>query len=300
MIDWQGDSMVEIKEVHEDLLPAVKQFLTTRSEFRYRTDWNPVFTYDWKLQQHPYGYCLLDNGKIAGFVATIFAERVIKNEKAVVCNIGVWVVDKKCPRGSGRALLGPLFEMKDIAITTFAPNFRSKPAFEKLGFRPLDQTQLIIPVWAGLLPQIRNHNQPEITFDKEAIYNRLTETDRKIFDDHCNLACVHFLISDKTSDQYCYIIATTSARTKFKLFGIESLNLCYLSNADIFANNFHFFSRLLFKTGINLIRYDSRLISRRLSRFSLKVPRVRLFYSDKYGVNDIDNIYSELVTFDTY
>jgi len=78
--------------------------------------------------------------------------------------------------------------------------------------------------------------------------------------------------------------------------------LCYASDPIFFVENIHLICRHLWtKCGALALRYDSRLIPGRLSILERKLPTERLFFSSaNFEAVDVDDLYSELVTHNTY
>ena len=293
--------MLEIQEVTEDMVPLARKFLAGRPEFGYSDNWDPLFKYDWKLKQFPYGHVLVDNGNIRGFHGTIFSERTINGKNAIMCCLSTWVADINCPRGSGRSLQAPLHEMKEVTLMAHTPNIRSTPACLKLGFDLLEQEQIAVPVLSHyFIGRFNRKHNLYITFDKEEIGNHLQANEGEILADHKNLECLHFLIEDRNTGHYCYGIATQSIIRKKYLPPLKSFNLCYLSDAELFADNINSISEQIHALRYDLIRYDSRLIRRRISLIEYRFPRIRVFKSNTFQNWELDNLYSELVTWNRY
>ncbi len=293
--------MFEVKEVTEELVPEARRFLTRRPEFRPSENWDPLFIYDWKLKEFPYGYALFDDGNMVGFVGTIFSERMMNGKKGMMCCLSAWVVDSCCERGSGRSMLNSLLKMDNVTFVGVILNHRSIPALQKLDFQILEREQIVVPVVLHWFKNLFGKQKDIfITLNKEVIGSRVHEKEKKILEDHKNLECLHFLIEDKQSGRYCYGIGTTSVIQKKFLPRMKCLNLCYLSDADFFTQRFNRVSQYFHSSQYDLIRYDSRLISQKLSQIEYKIPKVRLFKSTQFERWEVDNLYTELVTWNRY
>ena len=299
-----------IKEVNEEMIPRAKQFLSTAKAFSHITDWNPVFEYRWKLKQFPYGYIMLENDTIVGFLGTIFSERTLGGQKAVHCNLSAWIVDEDyrlglgpAGKGVGRHLIDPVLNMKHVLITNLTPSSRSKVSCERLGFETLDEKQVVIPIiatrFAGVPGQRRGLH---FSSSEEAISPYLSGTEQQIFADHRGLPCKHFLVRGETPGEYCYFIGTTSVIGRIvPRRNWLNLHLCYVSDVEFFVKHFTFICQQLWTLRhVALLRYDSRLISRRLSIFAFNIPALRMIRATVSGFRELDNIYSELVTHNKY
>jgi len=304
-----------IAKVTDEMVPQVREFLSTRKEFGFSRDWDGVFNYKWKHEDFPYGYAIVHGQNILGFVGTIFSERVIAGNKRVYCNLSSWVVDDghKGARSLAPALLAPALKTKDVLLTSFTANENAQRSYEKIGFKRIDHQQIALPtltaLFAGRMREARG-----VTFDPDEIERYLNEKDGKILRDHQNLACTHLLVRDKTTGRYCYVVGTTSPfrfRSLPRPFHIllkrflsrcNFFNVCYVSDVGFLMENIQVIKKHLWKNRHSLaLRYDSRLIPERLSVLQYKTQTERLcFSSTEFRVGDIDNLYSELVTNNTY
>jgi hypothetical protein len=295
-------SGVVIREVHEDLIAPTKEFLGRQEEFGQGQSWEGLFRYNWKKKEYPYGYAALDGERVVGFIGTIFSERVVQGKKVPYCNITTWAVDADYRAMLlGLRLLEPIFKRKDVLITSLTPSDSSRDISEKMGFKLLEEEQVSVPILPRLWPMPGQQEDRRISFDREEIGKQLEGEDRTIFEDHRELDCVHFLIKERDKGLYCYGIGTTSVLRRLRFLGAKWLNLCYLSNAEVFERNLPNLRNSLLKRGrFLLLRYDSRLIPERLSRIEFRDKRARQFKSKEFSSCKVDNLYSELVTFNKY
>ena len=292
---------MEIREVHEDLIGAVKGFLANREGFRDSNDWEGLFSYPWKLEGYPYGYAILDEGKIVAFIGTIFSERLIEGKTRICCNMTTWFVEEEYrPRMLARLILNPIFKMNDLLITALTPSDLSRGILERLGFKFLDQEQIAIPIAPGILSLVSNLKKPLVIFNGNGIEQHLDQENRKIFKDHTMLACKHFLIKENDTGEYCYGIATTTPLSKFRLLKGQWLSLCYLSDPIVFVRNFRFLKRDLWARRFFLLRYDKRLLPGNLSKIFMRRKKARQYKWKEAIPPRVDNLYSELVTFNKY
>jgi acetoacetyl-CoA synthetase len=299
-----------ISEVHEELVPKVHAFLCQAEEFGQTTHWEPLFNYSWKTDGFPFGYAIVDGEDIRGFLGTVFAKRTIQGESILSCNMTTWLVSEKyrvglgkAGKGLGRRLVEPLLARKNAIVTNFTPNLPSAKSCESMGFRRLDSEQIVVPLIPGFKgwPRFTSSEELSISFSGPEISSRLTERELKIYQDHRDLPCKHFLISSPKNGDYCYGIATISSFQKLASIGGNSFNLCYLSDSEFFARHFRSFAGLLWKENrIAVLRYDKRLINQPISKLARKVPVTRLFHSASPDLLEMDLLYSELVLYNKY
>jgi acetoacetyl-CoA synthetase len=292
---------MEIREVHEDMIGAVKEFLADREGFRDLNGWQGLFNYPWKLTAYPYGYAITEGQEILAFVGTIFSERLIDGKDRVCCNMNTWyVLEEHRPRMLALRILKPIISMNDVLITALSPGDLTVTVLERLGFKLLDEEQIAVPVTPSIFSLFPKTKRPLVLFDDPAIEAYLGQEDRKIFKDHATLSCKHFLIREEETGQYCYGIATTALLRKLSFLHGKWLNLCYLSNPEVFVRNFRFLKRHLWSRRFLALCYDARLLPGNISKVSVRKKKMRQYRWNDGQLGRVDNLYSELVTFNKY
>ncbi len=289
---------MEIREVHSEMMPAVKAFLANRDEMRDANNWDGLFNYPWKPGGFPYGYAIFNQEKMVGFLGTIFSERVIEGKTRICCNMTSWFVEPEFRKATLR-LCAPILRMKGLLITNMSPSDLAIEVCKTLGYEFLDREQVAVPV----LPfsSFGTRKRLLISFDPREIKGHLSAEEVRIFQDHSSLACKHFLIKERQSGRYCYGIATVSPIRRLRLLKGQWLNLCYLSDARVFARNYRHVRMELWRQGrFFLLRYDARLLPVQLSRIAIRDKKARQYKSSEPISCTIDNLYSELVTFNKY
>ena len=292
---------MEIREVHDELIEPVRKFLASREGFR--GNWDGLFNYSWKMAGYPYGYAILDQDKVAAFVGTIFSERISDGERSVVCNLTTWYVeDAYRHQRLGLLVLKPILARENLFITSLTPGEATRRILEQLGFQLLEGEQIVVPILPEMTSFLRKRRTGvSISFDKAQIREHLNPPERRILEDHSNLACRQFLINEESTGRHCYGVATTTPLGRFQFLNAQWLNLCYLSDPPLFARNFRFIARDLWLEGrFVLLRYDARLLPSRVSRMESRKPKTRQFKSARSSSPTLDNLYSELVTFNKY
>jgi hypothetical protein len=197
-------------------------------------------------------------------------------------------------------VLGPVLKMKDVLITALTPSDVSYAILEKIGFKSLDSEQIAIPILplSGVLGT--GGKKADVIFDKHKIESYLNGEDRTIFADHSSLDCQHFLIQEAQTDRYCYGIATTTPMGKLQFLKGRWLNLCYVSHRGVLASNFSTFKKALWLRRFFWLRYDARLAPDDLAKKIVRKKKARQYKWSEAGAPQVDNLYSELVTFGKY
>jgi hypothetical protein len=239
---------------------------------------------------------------MVGFLGTIFSERLIAGTKRICCNTTSWFVeDKYRAQMLPLRLFAPILRMKDLLITNLSPTDRAGEICKGMGYKFLDQEQIVVPVIPGLASMLGiGRRNIVISFEQSEIQPHLNLEERQIFADHRNLPCRHFLIKERTGE-YCYGIATSNPMARFRHLQGNWLNLCYLSQSAVFARNFPLIKKALWAEGrFFVLRYDARFFSTKLSQIAVRRNKIRQYKSKEAVSAPIDNIYSELVTFNKY
>ncbi len=281
-------------------MDAVRAFLTNRDEIRDTNNWDGLFNYPWKPDGFPYGYAIFNQEKIVGFLGTIFSERLMHGKTWTCCNTTCWFVEPEF-RNQIQALrlFAPILKMKGLLITNMTPSEGAIRICEQFGYKSLDQEQVVIPVLP--LPSFRTGKPLLVSFDPNEIKGYLTAEEEKIFRDHECFECKHFLIKERNSGKHCYGIATALPMRRLEFLKGQWLNLCYLSNADVFARNYRHMRIKLWREGrYFVLRYDARLVPGQLSRLASRGEKIRQYKSSEPPPWMVDNLYSELVTFNKY
>ena len=116
-----------------------------------RTRWERLFINHWNLKDYYFGYVLVEDGEIFGFLGTIICERVVNNKLEKFSNLTTFVVDEKY-RKNGIALLYSLLRTKDYTITALTSSESTDKIYGIAGFKILEsRMKIIIPNQVNLL-----------------------------------------------------------------------------------------------------------------------------------------------------
>jgi acetoacetyl-CoA synthetase len=252
-----------------------------------KNDWKQLFINHWNVSEDYYGYILLMDGEVKGFLGTIFSTRVFNERIERFCNMTSWIVAEEC-RGKSLSLILEVLKLKDYTITNFTASEGVRVILQKLGFTPIEtQQQLLLPVPALSL----NKGAYFCEFDREAIGDKLDEIDFKIFEDHRAFNCRHILIS--SGRDYCYLIVKRIERRRLPFAKVH-----YLSNAPLFIKAV---DSLRVKICANL-KVAGLLVTERYLKghrfgYARNFPKeYGAFYkSTNIRPDEIDTLYSEMI-----
>jgi hypothetical protein len=282
--------MVTIKQIQSSLFSNLyESFLIDDDPLSGEQDWRRVFDYHWDTEEGHCGYALLEDGKVVGMLGMIFSERVINGSFHRFCNLHTWWV-REDRRGWSLALLRPLLKLKGYTITHFTPCDKIRAVTKRLGFKPLNsQLKILLPL--DLFPRRRKLEVPALTYDAQAIEERLTEYDKRLLLDHRSYDCGHLLVSD--GDEYCYLLYTFVERHRMPYCHIH-----YISNRHIFATKERAVrSSLLRRHRARFVAIDARLVQdvKFHCSFDFWAPAHALYKSEEVKPEQIDNLYSDVV-----
>ena len=281
--------MIRIEKVHcsdfEDVQDALINFWGKGSEAK----WRRIFDYQWKRDEDYCGLALKDDNQTVGFIGLIFSCRWINGRAEKFCNLTSWFVREE-HRARAVALLLPLVRMRDYTITDLTPSHTVYEIQRKLGFKDLDANgRILLPFGRG----ISGPKQLAVQMSHAAaeIRQKLSTEHLKIFDDHLDYQCAHFLLS--AGKRYCYVIYSKHQRKRLPFVYIH-----YISDPELFGQTYNKIrSAIMFHARVLFAVIDSRLVAglKLPVSFCLPYRTPRQYLSSNLKPAQIDNLYSELV-----
>jgi len=222
--------LVSVRKANEDDVHKVHVLLndlTTRE-----TPWSSLesrrrmFRPIWSGSEGYYGYILETGDEVVGFLGTLFTEREIHGKKRKFCEIHNWYVKDKYRNESMRLFL-PALSLRNAILLNYTPNKDVYKLCKKFGWEDLETKLLLfLPV-----PRIKSLGRNiEVETRKDEIIKHLDEANRQIYVDHENIECHHYLIREKNTDEYVYIIIKKLRLGRLRPFG----RIMYVSNKEMF------------------------------------------------------------------
>lgn len=267
---------------------AVAGFL--HSELNQRVPaaaWARAVNVPWAVDAPNHGFMLrTDTGEIVGAYLAFYSEREIEGRTEKFCNLGAWCVREE-HRFHSLRLLKALLAQEGHHFTDLSPSGNVVPINSRLKFEFLDTTTVLAPnlPWPG--PPFRVTGNPAV------LAHTLRGRDREIYDDHKNTAAAHHVLL-RDGDEHCHVIFRKDRRKGLPLFA----SVLHVSDKDVFRRAAHAFGRhLLLRHGIPATLMELRVTGHRpLLAKELSSPRRKMFRSDKLAHDQIDYLYSELVS----
>ncbi|MEA3468021.1 MAG: hypothetical protein U9R57_07345 [Thermodesulfobacteriota bacterium] len=254
-----------------------------------QNDWQRLLEKRWSNRFDHFGYVLLEEEQVVGFLGTFFYERKILGKTHDFCNLFCWIVPEE-HRKSSLFLLLAVLNIKDLTVTSLTASREASLILKQFKFKTLETDVKIFPVFLSLSP-----GRGTVLYSApETIRSRLNKQDLALYTDHNLASCEHLLAVNKDNEsQYCYLIYNTVRKKNLRFTQIY-----FISNSTIFKKAFspiqHFFlkhNRTLFTV------IDKRLTGSPSPgpgfNYTLRYPR--LYRSKDIQASQIDNLYTELV-----
>lgn len=267
---------------------AVAEFL--HSELNQRVPagaWARALNIPWNADPPNHGFMLrTDDGEVVGAYLAFYSDRTIDGRVERFCNLGAWCVREE-HRFHSLRLLKALLAQDGYHFTDLSPSGNVVPINSRLKFEFLDTTTALVPnlPWPGV--------PFRVTSSSSVIERTLRGRHREIYDDHRNTAAAkHVLL--RADGRYCYVVFRKDRRKGLPLFA----SVLYVSDPAVFRKAARAFTRhLLVRHGIPATLMELRVTGHRpWPARLLKSPRRKMFRSDKLAHDQIDYLYSELVS----
>ena len=278
--------MTTVEKITAESFEQVYPLFTSGSELQIsREDFKKLFVKRWGADEEYFGYVLVDEGKIVGFLGYLFSRREIAKKTYPFCNLTSWNVLPAFRKYSMQLIL-PILKDQNYVITTFTARESTHLVLNKLGFEVMEDHVRIIPFFPNVL---FGNGNCRIIYDLVEIESKLSGKDLKLFQDHKDLNCLHVVVT--LGDRYCYLIIKRAVRKKIP-FGF----IHYISNFRIFPDILlRINASICFKMGVvGLMIYEKTLNGIKIfPSFKVKLPRPALFKSKTLKKEEVDSLYSE-------
>lgn len=253
-----------------------------------KDDWRRLFVSHCGTNEGYFGYMLLDQDRVVGFLGLIFSHRLINAKIEKFCNMTSYIIKKEY-RGKGlsRLLLSEVVKLKEYTVTTLPPPSKTLRMHIKQGFKELDNRyRVIFPI-----PSIQVFSDPcSLLFEIEDLKNYFDDVELKVYNDHVLCKCVHLLV--KKDEENSYIIAKRIMRR-----GLAFIEIHYVSNLPMFIKYIH---QISIKIALNLkawgLLVEERFLKGQKIRYSIvrRYHPAKLFKSSSLTGDEItDNLYTE-------
>jgi acetoacetyl-CoA synthetase len=197
-----------------------------------RIAWSRIFDYTWVDARPDFGFVLVAEGRVVGFLGTVYSRAPSTAGRAAwVCNLSSWFV-QDAYRGWGSYLLWAATRRTDTIYTSITPTRETQSMLKTLRYRTLDRQRFFLPL---LNPGTFRLGRLTIETDPARIRPHLGESDRTILDDHASCDLLHMLAGDDRGSTY--LIAKRRLLSLTRTLRVPTSELLYCSDADLLTRN---------------------------------------------------------------
>jgi RimJ/RimL family protein N-acetyltransferase len=280
---------VELRTAGPDDRDAVVTLLHERMSSRIGlARWRRLFDYPWLVDKPDCGVVVLEQGRVAGYLAVIYADRRLGGRTVRTANLSSWYLVRQL-RGQGVGLAMLQLATRDPAVTytTFSSNPPALRVMAKAGLVLLDDSRFLwrrtgahaagVAVLSGfeaLLPEVPDH-------------------EGRILVDHRDLPVQPHLLRAAEGD--CLIVLSV----KRKGADVAYHEVLHLGRPAIFARHAAAFANAVLTPGAAVLAVDRRFLDGcEVVAESEPISVPRYFRSPDLARREVDFLYSEIPLLD--
>ncbi|WP_416356311.1 GNAT family N-acetyltransferase [Aureimonas phyllosphaerae] len=247
------------------------------------TRWRRILDDPWRPEGLEHGWLVEHDGRIVGFMATIYSDRRTRFGTRRFCDLGAWYLERSY-RGSGlgQELLGAGMQRADTTYVTLTARRATGRRIRALGFSILDDQRALFPP-----RRLRSHGALRLTDDVAA----LDEDARRRLADHEGLGLFSAVVEGAGRP------ALVLLQRKRKGADVLHHDLLHASHAELLAYHAQDLADLLVEEGVLAI--DSRFLSAGSGVPLEAIPLPRWFRPvGEIEARDVDLLYNETLLLD--
>lgn len=279
---------IRVHPIRDGDVRGVAEFLHTHMNSRVPADvWMRSFDVPWTVDKPNNGFMLLDEDTIVGAYTAYYSERTFDVRTEHMCDLGTWCVLPDYRLHSLR-LLKALLAQDGYHFTDLSPSEKVVAINERLGFRSMNTTTVLIPT----LPWPWRSGRHSVTTDPLFMDRTLAGRDLQLYRDHAGASAARHLVLTR-GDQWCYVVFRMD---RFKKLPSVFASILHVSNPALFREMVLPLSGYLLVNHRALAMLAELRITRSRPRLSIRVPspRRKMFLSPTLSPDQIDYFYSEL------
>ena len=285
---FQSDGVAVVRPIMAADIDDVAQFLHDEMNRRIpAATWAAAMQPSWPVDGPNHGFMLVAAGRLAGVQLAFYSQRPIEGKLERFCNIAAWCVLPQY-RAHGVRLLRAILMQRNYTFTDLSPSGNVIPMNRLLKFQNFDtEASLAINLPWPATKSVR------VISDREAIEAAISGNERTLYRDHARACAAHHLLI-VSGNRSCYVIFRRDRRKRLPLFG----SILYVSDREVFRRTSrHLLSCLLMQFGIAATILERRVVGCRPGvSFKLRSPRAKMYLSNGPQADEIDYLYSELVS----
>jgi len=280
---------VEIGDIENVINMLRSEFSPNVSEEAYRR----VFQYAWMKDLPDRGLILDVNGKLAGYLGTVYSERSVNGKKRLFCNIFSWYMRPAYRgKGLGLPLLQALIQRKNLIITGFTPNLNSGPIIKKYGFKTLS-TGFIVFHPKLAIGRLMKRGAEIITLSQD-IYKILDSDLYSIVEHHLKYGCSVMALTNNR--EVGLIISKRRMSTRVPYVSITEI--LHVANKKMVLDNLaSVYRSMILRDKTTALAVDETIFGAE-TPIGWRRDRLRYFLGDDIVPDQIDSLYSEIILLD--
>ncbi|WP_102961383.1 GNAT family N-acetyltransferase [Mangrovicella endophytica] len=254
--------------------------------------WRRILDYPWRPEGVERGWLVEADGRIVGFMATIYSDRLTPSGWRRFCDLGSWYLLRE-HRGSGvgDALLQAGMAQPDVTYATMTARAATGRKIRALGFGILDDSRLLFRPRAG------ERGALQVETDPDRIAPHLDAWHQAILAHHRAFNLRHALL--RTQDGHgCYLVY----QVKLKGEAVAYHEILHASDRSILALHAQAVADVLVEGETGVLAIDSRFLAEAGALADNgQVETIRLprwYRSPDVAPADIDHLFSETVLLD--
>jgi hypothetical protein len=282
-------SGVELRAARLEDRDAVVALLHERMNSRISPErWRRLFDYSWLADKPDCGVVVLERGRLAGFLAVIYADRQLDGRTVRTGNFSSWYLDKPLRRqGIGLAMLRHAARHPAVTYTVFSSKPPVLRLMSEVGLILLEDTRYL---WRR---SGARGTGIEVFSGFPALLPEVADSERKILTDHHLLPVTPYLLRAAEGD--CLVVLSI----KYKGADVAYHDVLHIGRPAVFAHHAQVFADAVLPSGAAVLAVDRRFLDGYdviAETEPIAVPRY--FRSAGMARNEVDFLYSEIPLLD--
>lgn len=280
---------VELRTAGPDDREAVVALLHERMSSRISlARWRRLFDYPWLADRPDRGVVVLERGRVAGYLAVIYADRRLGGRTVRTANLSSWYLARPLRgQGIGRAMLQLATRDPQVTYTTFSSNPQALRLMAEAGLVLLDDSRLL---WRRTAEQ---ETDALVLTGFAPLLPEIPEPERQILADHRDLPVQPHLLRAAEGD--CLIVLSV----KKKGADVAYHEALHLGRPDVFARHAAAFANAVLAPGAAVLAVDRRFLDGcEVVAESEQISVPRYFRSPVMARREVDFLYSEIPLLD--
>ena len=274
---------VELASITRADVPRVAAFLHGHLDTEVSPErWARAIDVPWSPEL---GFMLVEGDDVVGVQLAWRSQRTVAGREERFCNLGSWCVLPE-HRGHSLRLLRAALSDRDCHYTDLTPRPEVVAINERLGFRHLDTTSVLVP---NLPWPVRG----SVSSDPAVLERTLTGVSLQRYRDHAGAEPARHVVL-RRAEAWCYVMLRIERRK-----GMRIASLLHVSDPELFAAMAKPLARyLLLRHGAVATVVEDRVAGGRpvpAPALTLRRTQPKMFRSSRLEPADADDLYSELV-----